>query len=328
MAPHSYHVDSSTDILTAARTALAREATVADTYRGMSASDPKRRGAIQALLEELIAARDPLLPHVRAAGRLAGAGRNPADPIRVTHRELTSAIRRCRSRLAPTSGTRYQRKAADNVGTPSDRRRVAEQAYRSLRGTLNRAEGQELPAALALHQEHREQYGNGDGFKGMSTYRDETRELVDSVNASRMRVRERLDRYEAIVSELRRDARAAAEAGRGSASTLRDAFLKHEERLIDLTARAADFEAAAGTVRALLYREARRRRAIRRRSPRRRADWRFGAAENAVFVFCEQRGRMPTKRECNDLRELPPYTTLVRALGRDPLTQLDRLRNK
>lgn len=326
MEPHSYHVDTSPDILTAARTALEREVAVADMYRGVSASDPKRRAAIHSLLEELIAARDPLLPHVRAAGRLAGAGRNPADPTRVTHRELTAAIRRCRSRLSPTSGTRYQRKPADD-GTPSTRRRVAEQAYLTLRGTLNRAEGQELPAALTLHQEHREQYGSGDGYKGMSTYRDEARELVDSVNASRARVRERLDRYVAIVSELRRDAAAAAEAGRGSASTLHNAFLKHEERLIDLTARAADFDAAAGTVRARLYREARRRRAIRRRGARRRADWRFGAAENAVYVFCEQRGRMPTKRECNDLPELPPYTTLVRALGRDPLTQLDRLRN-
>lgn len=286
----------------------------------MAASDPKRREAVQAVLEELVAARDPLLPYVRGAGRLAGGGRASTDPVRLAHADLGRAIRRCRSRLAPTSGARYERKPTEDTGDAKTRRKTAESAYLSLRGTLNRAIGQKLPEVVHMHDENVRYYGCGDGLKGMSTYREETRDLVNELNALRAGVREGLGSYELIVAALKRDAQEAAEKGRGNAPAIRSAFLRHEERLTSFAARVADFEAASNALRAKLYREARRRRAMR--VARKRPDWRYGMAEAAVGVFCEQHGRMPTKRECNELRELPPYTTLQRALGDNPLTKL------
>ncbi len=313
------------DTLDAARACLDREASVAAEYRGVAASDPQRREALRVLLDELTAERDRLLPYVRGAGRLAGAGRSPDDPARVTHASLSRAIRRVRSRLAPTSGARYQRKPSADLGDSGNRRKAAEQAYRSLRGTLNRAEGQELPGVVARHEDITLGYGRGDGFKGMATYRAETRELIDALNAARLRVRGRLERYELIVAALRRDAVTAAERGRGNAAALHATFLRHEQRLDTLAVRAGEFDAASGTLRAYLYREARRRKAIRRAIRRGKNDWRYGAAVAAVLGFHDRHGRMPTKRECNTLHELPPYTTLQRELGRRPLTQLARI---
>jgi hypothetical protein len=83
-------------------------------------------------------------------------------------------------------------------------------------------------------------------------------------------------------------------------------------------------------MRSRLYRATRQRRARRRRpKPGERAtlDWRYGRARAVVFEFCNAHGRMPTKRECNAVRGLPSYTTLKREFGRNPLTQLDRMRD-
>jgi hypothetical protein len=217
--------------------------------------------------------------------------------------------------------------AAVDVGTPANRRAVANRAYNTLRGTLSEAEGQSLPALAARHEEHVRMLGRGDGFKGMATFREESRALVDRINEIRTRLRQRLAQYERVVAELKQDAADAHADGRGSYPTRYGLYRKHADRLVDLTARAGRLEAAVEPMRARLYRASRRRRAIPTAAGRRN-DWRYGGALAAVLGFCDEHGRMPTKRECNGRRDLPPYTTLRREFGRSPFAQLDRLRNE
>jgi len=203
-----------------------------------------------------------------------------------------------------------------------------------LLGTLNQAKGA-LKEARNVFESMRAVVGGGEAYKGMSTYREEARELIQPLVDGRRRLRDRLDAYTAAVAELRRDVTRAHDSGRPTASK-HAAYLRHEERLDALTDEIELFIAASRSFEAQLYRAARRTRPFRRdhgdraraiqvRRSRRLSDWRYGAARAAVEAFAAEHGRMPTKRECNSLPELPPYTTLHREFGENPLAQLDRL---
>jgi len=311
--------------------ALAREREVFEQITSVPSSDPQRREALHALRAELVAARDPLLPHVRGSGRLYG---RRGDPIREAHAALRAAIRRVDSRLRPTSGNRRPpaRPIPASSATP---RAAARAAYGSLLGSLNQSKGA-LKSSRKVFDAMREVVGGGEAFKGMSTYREEARELIQPLVDGRRRLRDRLGAYRAAVLELRREVRRAYDAGRPTKSK-HAAYLRHEERLMALTREVEAFIAASRSFEAQLYRAARRTRPFRRargdraraiqRGPvRRLSDWRYGAARAAVEAFADEHGRMPTKRECNALPELPPYTTLHREFGSNPLAQLDRLR--
>lgn len=316
-------------MLAAADAALEHAARVAAEYRRQPL-DGDRRAALERVLSELTAARDPLVAHVRGAGRLYG---NPSDPIRAKHRELVAAIRRVRSRLAQSNGTPYRARVRSELGTVATRDRVAARAYRSLMGTL--AQYEPLLLAWTEDQEARRRVaGRGDGAAGMRPYRDESRELLDKVNAALTAVRERLAHYDAALDALRRDARLAFEQGRGSYARLHDRYSRHAapSRAGAVLRRAEAFIEAAGRLRASLYRAVRRTRPYPRRratpaSRPRRGTWTDGAAVAAVDAFRRRHGRNPTKRECNSLPELPPYTTLHRALKASPLRAIDRLSN-
>lgn len=321
-------MNPSADKLAAADAALEHAARVAAEYRRQPL-DGKRRAALELVLSELTAARDPLVAHVRGSGRLYG---NPSDPIRVKHRELVAAIRRVRSRLKQANGTPYERRSRDDVGTVATRDRVATTAYNSLNGTL--AHYEPLLLAWAQDQDARRRVaGRGDGAAGMRPYRDESRELLDKVNAALVAVRARRRLYDAVLVELRHDAQHAHEQQSGSYARLYDRLSRHRERAVALRRRADAFEADADRLRSSLYRAVRRTRPYPRRrgehdaapASRRRSSWTDGVALAAVDAFRREHGRTPTKRECNTLPELPPYTTLHRLFGASALCEIDRL---
>lgn len=326
--------------MTAARTALGAAAAALDHERevagrvaGVDPSDPERRKALHALKAELVAARDPLLPRVRGAGRLIGRTTS-RDPVRVAHADLVKAIRRVDSRLRPSPGGRRKRlapAAAAIPASPGRHKRQATEAQRSLLGTLHQAMGT-LDATCEEFHTIRRTLGYGDGYAGMSTFREEATELLQRLTEARARIRRRMASYGDVVAAIKSDAASAHAAGRGSAGAIHDTYLEHEERLFELGRRIELYVAASRSLEVQLQRATRRTRPLPRRRDghpqgaiRRRSEWTGGLALASVDAFRRVHGRLPTKRECNTLPELPPYTTLHREFGDRPLTQLDRL---
>lgn len=329
--PHAYH-------LTRAADALGRIPAVMAQIDGVPSDDPQRREALRQLRSELVAARDPLLPHVRGAGRLYGSR---GDPVREFHAQLRASIRRVDSRLNPTSGSRRRgtpaaltsRASSASSTTP---RAAARAGYQSMLGTLNQAKGA-LKAAELEFATLRRVVGAGEPYKGMATFREESRALIEPLTTARRRLRDRLDAYVELVAELRRERDRAYAAGRATARKHAD-FLRHEDNLSVLAREVEAFSVASRSFEAQLYRASRRTRPFRSRVERRpaapqlrpartRSDWRHGSALHAVAAFRSRSGRLPTKRECNTLAELPPYTTLYREFGARPFEQIARICN-
>lgn len=324
--PRSYHLARAAD-------ALGRVPAVMAQIDGVPSNDPQRREALRQLRSELVAARDPLLPYVRGVGRLYG-GRG--DPVRDAHAQLRAAIRRVDSRLNPTSGSRRRRSTPPGRSSTTPRA-AARAAYRSMLGTLHQAKGA-LKAAQEEFASLRAVLGAGEPYKGMATFREESRELIAPLATARRRLRDRLDAYGDLVAEIRRERDRAYAAGRATARK-HAAYLRHEENYRVLAREVEAFTVAARSFEAQLYRASRRTRPFRRaravgranapqdRPARTRSDWRHGGALAAVDAFRREHGRMPTKRECNTLPELPPYTTLHREFGSSPFDKIDKLCN-